>query len=321
MPGPTKLHIGIITPAPPHSRAGNRVTALRWARLLRQLGHRVTIRHDYAGEGCDLLVALHARKSHAAIRLFHDLHPDKPLLVALTGTDLYADLKTSAAARESLALATRLIVLQPRAIEALPKAHQHKARVIYQSVPPINYVRLPHSAFRICVVGHLREVKDPFRTAAAARLLPAAAQAQVVHLGGALDETMAERARQEMQSNLRYRWLGEQPRWRTRRWLAQSDLCVLSSRLEGGANVISEACVAGTPVLASRIAGNIGLLGEDYPGYFNVGATRELARLLWRAETEAAFLQALREHVTGLAGKFAPELEREAWRVMLAELG
>ncbi len=323
MPGPTKLHIGIITPAPSHSRAGNRVTALRWARLLRQLGHRVTIRQDYAGERCDLLVALHARKSHAAIRAFHDLHPDKPLLVALTGTDLYEDLKTSAAARESLALATRLIVLQPQAIEALPKAQQHKARVIYQSVPAI---RNPQSAirnrtFRVCVIGHLRTVKDPFRAAEAARLLPAESRAQIIHLGGALDEVMAERARQEMQANPRYRWLGEQPRGRTRRWLALSDICVHSSRLEGGANVISEACVAGTPVLASRIAGNVGLLGTDYPGYFKVGATRELARLLWRAETDATFLQALREHVTGLAGKFAPELEREAWCALLAELG
>lgn len=93
-----------------------------------------------------------------------------------------------------------------------------------------------------------------------------------------------------------------------------------TSRLEGGAHVISEAIVTGTPILASRIAGNVGLLGEDYPGYFKVGDARGLARLMWRAETDAAFLQSLREHVNGLAGKFAPELEREAWRSLLAEL-
>ncbi len=325
MPGRTKpqFHIGIITPAPPRSRAGNRVTALRWARVLRQLGHRVSVAESYAGERYDLLIALHARKSHAAICAYHDLHPGKPLLVALTGTDLYADLKTSTEARQSLALATHLILLQPKASAALPKAHRHKARVIYQSVPPIYNFKspTPHPSFRICVICHLRTVKDPFRTAEAVRLLPPASRAQVMHLGGALDEQMAERARQEMLDNPRYRWLGEQTRWRTRRWLAQSDLCVLSSRLEGGANVISEACVAGTPVLASRIAGNVGLLGADYPGYFKVGATRELARLLWRAETDATFLQALREHVNRLAGTFAPEREREAWRAVLAELG
>lgn len=219
-----QLHIGIITPAPPRSRAGNRITALRWARLLRQLGQRVRVAERYAGEGYDLLIALHAWKSHPAIRQFSSLFPDKPLLVALTGTDLYRDLTIHAEAYDSLALATRLLVLQPKALAEVPKPFRNKTRVIYQSVLPINAARRAHPEFRICVVGHLREVKDPFRTAEAVRLLPGASQAQVVHLGGALDEGMAARAQQEMQSNPRYRWLGEQPHWRTRRWIASSDL-------------------------------------------------------------------------------------------------
>lgn len=219
-----QLHFGIITPAPPRSRAGNRMTALRWARLLRQLGHRVRVAESYADERYDWLIALHARKSHAAIRRFHELFPGQPLLVALTGTDLYVDLKTCATARASLAHATRLIVLQPKALAELPKRYHAKTRVIYQSVPPIKTSHKPHAAFRMCVIGHLREVKDPFRAAAAARLLPAESRAQIIHLGGALDERMAEQARQEMQSNSRYRWLGEQPHWRARRWLAASDL-------------------------------------------------------------------------------------------------
>jgi glycosyltransferase involved in cell wall biosynthesis len=95
---------------------------------------------------------------------------------------------------------------------------------------------------------------------------------------------------------------------------------VLSSRLEGGANALSEAVVAGTPVLASRIAGNVGLLGKDYPGYFKTGDTRGLARLLWRAESEADFLQVLRRRVNDLATNFAPERELAAWANLLSEV-
>lgn len=224
----TKLRIGIVTPAPPRSRHGNRVTALRWARLLRQLGHHVMLKQVYEGEDCDLLVALHARKSHAAVQAFHTAQPARPLLLALTGTDLYQDLPDNPAARASLDLATRLIVLQPAALEQVPRQQRHKARVIYQSVTPANFkanIANPKSQiFQACVVGHLREVKDPFRAAEAARLLPATSRAQIIHLGAALDEAMAARARQEMQDNPRYRWLGEQPRWRVRQLIAQSDL-------------------------------------------------------------------------------------------------
>jgi hypothetical protein len=224
----TKLRIGITTPAPPRSLHGNRVTALRWARLLRQLGHQVTLKQVYDGENFDLLIALHARKSHAAVRAFHTVHPARPLLLALTGTDLYQDLPADPAARASLDLATRLILLQPAAINQLPRRHRHKARVIYQSVTSTkgqsNISNSKSQIFRICVVGHLREVKDPFRTAEAARLLPATSRAQIIHLGAALDDAMAARARQEMQDNPRYHWLGEQPRWRARQLIARSHL-------------------------------------------------------------------------------------------------
>lgn len=95
---------------------------------------------------------------------------------------------------------------------------------------------------------------------------------------------------------------------------------MLSSRLEGGANALAETIVAGTPVLASRIAGNIGMLGRAYPGYFKVGDTRGLARLLWRAESEADFLQELRSRVNELAANFAPERELAAWASLLGEV-
>lgn len=318
------MRIGIITPAPPRSRYGNRVTALRWARLLRQLGHRVTIAQAYAGKVYDLLIALHARRSHDSIAHFRRDHPNAPVIVALTGTDLYQDLPVSHQVRQSLELATRIVVLQPKAVADLPPHLQRKTRVIYQSAKSENsdtrHQTSRANGFQVCVIGHLREVKDPFRTALAVRLLPASSKIRVAHIGGAMEEEMEMRARTEMQSNPRYRWLGEQPRWRTRRILEQSRLCVLSSRMEGGANVLSEAIAAGVPIIASRIPGSVGILGEHYPGYFSVGRTRELTRLLRRAETEAAFLVELQTQCRSLVNLFDPAHEQRAWADLLEEM-
>lgn len=315
------MRIRMITPAPAHSRQGNRVSALRWARFLRQLGHRVKLAQQYRDEECDLLLALHARRSHRSIARYRELHPEGPLIVALTGTDVYRDIHENMEARVSLRLADRMIVLQPMALNELAPWHQRKTRVIRQSVPaPRSPPPRIKRWFAVTVVGHLRPVKDPFVTAEAARLLPPASRIRVHHLGQALEAPMEKRARREMAENPRYHWLGERPRWQARRRMARSHLLVLSSKMEGGANVISEAIVAGTPVLASRISGSVGLLGEDYPGYFPVGDARALAALLTRAEREPAFLAALGEHVRALAPLFAPERERDALAALLAEV-
>jgi putative glycosyltransferase (TIGR04348 family) len=315
------MRIIIITPAPPGSRKGNRVTALRWARLLRQLGHRIAIRQEYKGERCDVLVTLHARRSFDSVERFRRLHPDLPLVVTLTGTDLYDEIHRDPSARKALELASRLVVLQPLGIEELPKELQSKTRVIYQSnEAPRLEKKSRRASFQVCVLGHLRPVKDPFRTALAARLLPASSRIRVVHLGAALSSDMARQARAEAKANPRYRWLGDLPRWKALRILARSDLLVVSSLLEGGANAVSEAIVAGVPVLSSRIAGSIGLLGDDYPGYFPVGDTQALAALLDRAETDAKFHRALKDWGRPLRPLFQPSRERETWRELLAEL-
>ena len=204
------MKICIVTPAPPLSRKGNRVTAMRWARILRTLGHRVVIEQSYDGAACDVLVALHARRSHSSIRKFHRLHPERPLLVALTGTDIYRDIRTSRTAQQSLARATRLIALQPMAVAALPKLYRKKVRVIYQSArPPKTRPARSKRVFEVCVIGHLRPVKDPFRTALAVRHLPVCSKIKVIHVGAALTERMATRARREVRTNPRYDWLDD----------------------------------------------------------------------------------------------------------------
>jgi len=288
--------------------------------MLRSLGHRVTIATGYEDEECDALIALHARRSAEAVFRFRRRFPEAPLIVALTGTDLYRDIHRSPRARRALEAADRFVALQPLAADELAPHLRRKLRVIYQSADPTRrHVRRARDFFDVCVAGHLRAVKDPFRSAYAARRLPMDSRIRVLHAGGAMAPAMAKKAFAEQARNARYRWLGPLSRARTRRLIAQSNILVLSSRMEGGANVISEAVVDGTPVLASRIPGSIGLLGEHYPGYFPVGDTDALARLLARAESDSAFYRHLRSHIKRLAPLFRPATERARWKDLLSE--
>ncbi len=315
------MRILIVTPAPPRSRKGNRVTALSWSRILRDLGHRVNVVEAFHRQRCDLMIALHAQRSYPSVERFRRLRPQLPLVLALTGTDLYSDIHSSAQARQALDLSDRLIVLQPRGIEELPLHLHPRTRVIYQSIsaPPGRF-RPRRDTFEICVVGHMRPVKDPFRTAEAARLLPETSRLNILHIGGALSTDMERRAVSEAATNPRYRWLGELSRGQAIRAMARCRLLVLTSEMEGGANVVCEALVCGVPLVSSHIAGSIGLLGEDYPGYFPVGDTAALAALLNRCETDTGFYNSLRERCILLAGVLDPADERRRWASLLQEL-
>ena len=315
------MRIGIITPAPPGSLYGNRVTANRWARILRGLGHRVFIAQTYSGQPADLLIALHARRSAKSIHDYRRRHPHNPLIVALTGTDLYGDLDRNEKAQRSLDCATLIVALQERALDRLPSKWRKKTRIVNQSVAASKRKgsRVSPRRFDVCVIGRLRPVKDPFRAAMAARLLPASSRIRVVHAGGAINRTQRERALREMASNQRYHWLGELPRAQVHGVLSRSTLFVISSRAEGGANALGEAIAAGLPVLASRIPGSVGIIGDDYPGYFEVGDTRQLSRLMSRCEAEPRFLADLQARCQGVAELFDPSREEAAWAALLTE--
>lgn len=322
----TNPTIRIAVPGTPSSK-GNWITAERWAGILRGLGHEVQlvaedeVRAGHRPSGSpDLLVALHAKKTFASIETFHLEHPERPLVVALTGTDLYRDLKLSADARRALDWATRLVVLQPHAVDELTLGWAEKAWLIRQSCRPAPPQPKSNERFDICVVGHLREVKDPFRAAEAARLLPEDSRIRIVQAGAALSETMERRARREMDENPRYRWLGEISHGESLRLLARSHVLAHTSRLEGGANAMSEAFVTGLPVVSSRVAGSVGMLDGDHPAYFDVGDTEALAKLLRRCETDGDFLSELERRSRELAPLYEPAREVEAWAALLAEL-
>lgn len=251
---------------------------------------------------------------------FREKHPNLPLILALVGTDLYGDIHTDSSAQESLEMADRLVVLQPMGINELPEHLAGNARVIYQSVrPPPGEFTPKKNVFEVCVIGHMRPVKDPFRTALAVRSLPSSSRIRVIHLGADLSGDMEETARGESSANPRYRWLGNLPHWKSMRLLARSRLLSLTSESEGGANVVSEAIACSIPIVSSRISGSIGLLGEDYPGYFTVGDTQELAVLLQRAETDPAYYNRLKSWCERLKPLFDPANERSRWDELVNE--
>ena len=301
--------ISIVTPARAGARNGNRHTAQRWAGFLRQLGHGVSVSTAWNGKPCDLMIALHARRSHASVVEYRKRFPGKPLVVVLTGTDLYRDLPASREAKELLRLADRIVVLQSDAKRILGKTLRGKTRIVYQSADPAIRRSPPKGVFRVAVVGHLREEKDPFRTALA---LPFLVQdLEVVQVGDALSPGMADEAGKLMKRVRRYRRIGGRTHAQSLGWIARSHLLVVSSVMEGGANVISEAARIGTPVLASRVSGNVGMLGRKYPGYFPLHDERKLAKLIERAFSEPSYYRALQRSLAKRRSLFAPAAERQ----------
>ena len=316
------MKIVLITPTGPTSRTGNRVAATRWARLLRQLGHRVRVTSTYDGRPADLLVAVHAWRSARSVVAFKSQYPERPVILQLSGTDIYDYLKTDPKPTlQSMMLADRLVALNDLAWRVVPRKLRAKLRVIHQSAEPLPGRRNPdRRAVVISVIGHLRDVKDPLRAAEAARLLPVESRVHIEQVGRAYTPQWAARAAAEQAVNSRYRWRDDVPTVAVRRLLARSHAMVISSLSEGGANVVSEAAVAGVPVLASRMDGNVGLLGANYPGYFPVGDTKALARLLLRIERDPSFARELAQALRKRAPLFQPSRELAAWRRLLADL-
>jgi putative glycosyltransferase (TIGR04348 family) len=306
------MKIAIVVPRSAAPRSGNLHTSARWAKFLRGLGHRVREIKEWRGGSDDLLLALHAYKSHPSISRFSRERPSSPLVVALTGTDLYRDIGRYPEARESLGMAARLIVLQEEGLRELSPYLRTKTRVVHQS-SEVKLRQVPErSCFRIAVVGHLREEKDPFRAALALRFVDRSAAIEVVQIGGSLHPEMTRQARGWAQRERRYRWLRSVPHRRAMSELAKSHVLVVSSLMEGGANVICEAARIGVPVLASRVPGNIGMLGRDYPGYYPLRNERALARLIERCRTDPAFYKRLRSALIRRRGIFSPASERNA---------
>ena len=262
-----------------------------------------------ADENADAMIALHARRSASSIHDWAAHNPGKPLILVLTGTDLYRDIQSDASAQQSLHLATHLVVLQEAGLAALPANLRGKARVIYQSAPRLKPARKPVQRFNAVMVGHLRDEKDPLTFIKAARLCNSK-YTRFEQIGDGLNTALASAARQADAEQLNYHWLGGLPRGQTRQRIKHAHVLVNCSLMEGGAHVILEAVQSGTPVLASRISGNVGMLGADYAGYFEVGDAVGLALLVERCATEPTFLERLQSQCDQRAEWFEPAVEK-----------
>ena len=313
-----KPRIVIASPALAQQNNGNWQTASRWAGFLAQGGssdYTVDIVPQWqAGDAApDLLIALHARRSAPSLAAFVHAFPQRPSVLVLTGTDLYRDIAIDASAARSLEVASALVLLQPAGIACLPEHVRAKATVIYQSAAALPHV--PMRTREICMLGHLRDEKDPRTFMRAAGLVPHA----LVHIGAALDPALARAAQATQAAHANYQWLGPLSREAARARLAHSHAMVIASTMEGGANVIIEAVTSGVPVLASDIDGNRGMLGDDYAGYFPAGDATALASLIARSFGPALYAR-LQAQCAARARLFAPGIERAALRELVDNL-
>ena len=305
-----KSKIVLVSPAAQEANNGNWHTAHRWSKFLSTYCDIAITQHsDEVNENLDVMIALHARRSAPSIHAWAKQRPTKPLIVVLTGTDLYRDIQTDADAKKSLELATHLVVLQDAGIAALPAHLRSKARVIYQSAPRLQPAVKAKQRLAVVMVGHLRDEKDPLTFINASRLCKSKT-ISFEQIGDGLDAALSKAANLAVAEQNNYRWLGGLPRSETRQRIKRAHVLVNCSLMEGGAHVILEAVQSSTPVLASRISGNVGMLGNDYAGYFGVGDAASVAKLVDRCSAEPAFLFSLQQQCNKRAKLFEPALEK-----------
>ena len=327
-----KANIVIVSPALRDANNGNWTTAQRWQRMLTATFDVQVLRHWSPGALSvvpDAMLALHARRSAdsiAAWAQYRAAAQEAPgLAVVLTGTDLYRDIQTDTLAQQSLRQAQVLVTLQERGPQALPPEFQDKARVIFQSTSTRRTLPKTARHLRVVVVGHLRDEKAPQTVFALARLLRARPDIRIDHIGAPLDSALGVQARATAEQCPAYRWLGAQARETTRRLIQRAHLLLHPSRMEGGAHVVMEAVCSGTPVLASRIDGNIGMLGEDYGGLFTLDDAPALAQWLVQARAAqeragATPLRQLMRQCERRAELFSPQIEQARLLELVTDL-
>jgi putative glycosyltransferase (TIGR04348 family) len=282
--------------------------------------YRIIVQTQWDGKAVDGLIALHARRSAASVEAFHATGAGARLAVVLTGTDLYKDLPANPEAARSLDLARYLVVLQEDAPDLLDTRWRRKARVIFQSAPALAKRRKAAGRLDCLVVGHLREEKDPLTVFEALRALPRDLPISIRHIGAALDARLGAEARALQNADARYRYSGAISRGLVRSAMTSAHLLIHPSIVEGGANVIVESVTAGTPVVASRISGNVGMLGRGYGGYFEPRDASGLAARLVQALEESRYLRRLSRECALRRKLFTPEAEARAVRRLAAEL-
>jgi glycosyltransferase involved in cell wall biosynthesis len=79
-------------------------------------------------------------------------------------------------------------------------------------------------------------------------------------------------------------------------WLQCFDALLLPSTWEGQPLILLQALACGTPVIASRIEGNIAVLGADHLGLFDLDKPDDYANTVQKLATETSFRERLLAH-------------------------
>ena len=345
----SKPSIVLVTPVLSDTRNGNWQTAHRWASMLSP-NYNVTLTAQWPDDAASsisqrlgfhfatsakspapvAMLALHAFKSSASIEAWSCMFPSRPLIVVLTGTDLYRDIESQPKAQASLERADYLVVLQEQGLKALPRALQSKARVVFQSCSQYKTLVKSTTYLKAVMVGHLRDEKWPQTLFEAAHLLSPNDHIYIDHIGQALDSTLEQQALSTALDCPHYRWLGGLSHKSTRQRIQHAHVLIHTSRMEGGAHAVMEAVRSGTPVLASRIDGNLGMLGSHYLGYFEPGNAKALTSMLRRCREDQIKMHDGQTHQRGLLHRlsgqcsersvlFEPEVEKAALLALISK--
>lgn len=316
------MHDALIhSPYPRQKSQGNAVTALRMQNLLLESGLDVAIheRGD-APMHARCLIALNARKSAREIFDFHHRQPESAIVSLLTGTDVnHPEMEDlSSATIKALRLSTSVVSLHDGFTHRIPEDLLGKTKVIYPSVQlPSGFSHCPVEPKKVMIAGNYRVEKNPTLMMSAVRKL--AELPLDFHAYGAggdyqehLDQTAAEC------SNFYFH--GVQDHGVVLKEMQSMHALLNTSTEEGGANAICEAVAIGLPVLASRIDGNIGMLGFDYEGFFTSGDLQSLTDLLTRMDRDEAFYQTLKRQVAARARCFSYQYEAEQWAALVRKM-
>lgn len=307
----------MTTPYERNSLQGNTVTAMRIVSILLESDiDAAVLCKDEKAVCADFLIALHARKSARFIDNFLALNSAGKVIVYLTGTDLYSDIPSGCEICEkSMELADALVVSQEASLASVPEKFRAKAVVVHKSIqlPEILVDDVAAESDLFTVIGHLRAVKQPFMAVESLQLLGDSVRLRLALLGKEVDSDSGGLSRKWQAQDPRFQWLGGLEYLEALHWIRRSVATINTSLAEGGANSVGESIVLGVPVLASRVEGNVGMLGDDYAGYFSAESKQELADLMLRVIHDSDFLEKLREQVRVRAEKFLRENEKQDW--------
>ncbi len=315
------MNVLIVYPEAGNTVTGNLCSARQYKDILTDLGHDVVLSEKFEGQRAELLIAINAQKKNRDIVQFAESYPDSKIVVILSGTDIYPE--PSESSFHSMQLAHSIIALQNKGAKQVPDKMKEKVHVIIQSVVnegPYSGIESNRKSFDVALVSNLRQVKDPFLAAEAARIMPQESNLRILHAGFVLDSGFDEIARNESNENERYQWLGGLNPFETRKLISSCNLLIITSKHEGAGRVVGEAIVSSVPIISTRVDGVTGVLGDDYEGLFPVGDASALAALLQRAEMEEGFLNNLKRSCMSKAFNFDPSAEKDSWNKVLEDL-